>query len=94
MKEFKKIKQLAKAMAKVRYLAKQLSNELDTEGIVWTTAEFVNLSKDDIEKFGSRGTTEEYYVDQWEGICEDDYYGYLYFKTDVPTQYVKVYFEM
>ena len=31
-----------------------------------------------------------YYCWQCAGCCEDDYYGTLYFKTDVPGQYVAV----
>lgn len=35
-----------------------------------------------------------YYCWQCAGCCEDDYYGTLYFKTDVPGQYVAVPFNM
>lgn len=34
-----------------------------------------------------------YYCWQCAGCCEDDYYGILYFKTDVPGQYVAVPFD-
>lgn len=40
------------------------------------------------------GVTDEYYVDQWAGYAEDDYHGELYFKTNVPGQYVRVHFDM
>ena len=37
---------------------------------------------------------EDYYCCQHTGYCEDCYYGTLYFKTDVPGQFVAVPFEM
>lgn len=94
MNEYKEIKKIAKAMAKVKYLVEKISEKIDAEGIDWTSAEFVNLSKKNIEHFGIEGTTEDYYVEQWAGYLEDDFHGYLYFKTDVPAQYVKVRFDI
>jgi hypothetical protein len=95
MKEFKKIKQIAKVIEEVRDLVKQLSNELDTEGIDWASAEFVTLDKEDIKHFKDHnGETEEYFVKEWTGYSKDDFYGYLYFKTDIPEQYVRVYYHM
>lgn len=94
MEIYKEIKEIAKAMAKVKHLAEKISEKIDTEGFDWASAEFVSLDKEDIKHFGFEGTTEDYYVDQWTGYCEDDYHGYLYFKTDVPGQYVRVYFQM
>lgn len=95
MNEYKEIKQIAKAMAKIHNLEKQLSDKLDCEGIIWTTAEFVSLDKEDIEHFkNNNGETEEYFVEQRTGYCEDDYHGYLFFKSDVPGQFVRVYFAM
>lgn len=58
------------------------------------SAEFVPLSKEDIEYFGESNTTDDYYVSQSVGYCGDDFYGHLWFKTDVNGQYVKIYFEM
>lgn len=94
MEIYKEIKEIAKAMAKVKHLAEKISEKIDTEGFDWASAEFVSLDKEDIKHFGFEGTTEDYYVDQWTGYCEDDYHGYLYFKTDVPGQFVRVYFKM
>ena len=94
MEIYKEIKEIAKAMAKVKHLAEKISEKIDTEGFDWASAEFVSLDKEDIKHFGFEGTTDEYFVDQWTGYCEDDYHGYLYFKTDVPGQFVRVYFAM
>lgn len=35
---------------------------------------------------------DDYYCRQHTGCCEDDYYGELYFKTDVPGQFVEISF--
>lgn len=96
MNRYKEIKQIAKCMTKIMYLIEKLEKGgFDADGIDWTSAEFVSLDKEDIRHFeNTNGVTEDYYVDQWTGYCEDDYFGYLYFKTDVNGQYVKVHFEM
>lgn len=95
MNFYKEIKEIAKCMSKVSRLAQDISYKIDAEGVFWHTAEFVTLSKEDIKGMFDPKTevTEDYYVDQSVGMCGDDYYGYLYFKTDVPGQYVKVYYE-
>ncbi len=96
MTVFKEIKEIAKCMSKINRLAEKLAHDgLDCDGIVWPTATFVSLDKEDIEHFqDTNGVTEEYFVDQWVGYCEDDFHGELYFKTDVPGQYVRVHFDL
>lgn len=37
---------------------------------------------------------DQYYCFQVQGYCEDDFYGTLYFKTNVPGQFVEVPFHM
>lgn len=90
MNVYKEIKEIAKAMAKVKYLAEKMGEKIDTEEIDWASSEFVNLNEEDIKHFGFEGTTEDYFVDQWMDYCEDNYRCFLYFKTDVPGQYVRV----
>lgn len=95
MKIFKEIKKIALKQAQIEALKKELSKKIDIDGIQWDNIEFVTLDKEDIEHFKTtNGVTEEYFVDQWTGYCEDDFYGYLYFRTDTPNVYVKVYFVM
>lgn len=95
MNIYKEIKEIAKCCAKIARLAEKLKDNLDTDGLEWETACFVSLSKEEIEHFEqSNGVTDDYYVDQWTGYCGDDFYGWVYFKTDVPGQYVQVHFEM
>lgn len=95
MKVYKEIKEIAKLNSKKKHLvAKLVGANFDTEGIAWDTAKFVSLSKEDIEVFeNTNGVTEDYFVSQSCGYLGDDFYGHLYFKTDVPGQYVRVYFE-
>ena len=95
MRTFKEVKEIAKCVSKIGTLVQRLDGSIDTDGINWYTATLVPLRKEDIEHFEkSSGETEEYFVDQWTGYCGDDYHGELYFKTDVPGQYVRVHFDM
>jgi|GEM_PF-5018366 len=94
MNIYKEIKEIAKCNAKKEALIKKLEEKLDIDGLRFDSAEFVTLSKEDIEYFGESNTTDDYYVSQSVGYCGDDFYGHLWFKTDVNGQYVKIYFEM
>lgn len=95
MNTYKEVKEIAKCNAKVAHLAEKLEKIVDTDGLEWETARFVSLSKEEIEDFEqSNGVTDDYYVNQWTGYCEDDFHGYVYFKTDVPGQFVQVHFDM
>lgn len=91
MNIYKEIKEIAKCNSKIDSLVNKLSEKIDTEGIAWQTARFVSMSRKDLEKLEL--VDDDYYCQQYTGYIEDDYYGGLYFKTDVPSQYVKVYFE-
>lgn len=95
MNKYREVKEIAKCVGKLKRLAEQLADKIDAEGIDWSSAEFVTLTKEDREHFEkTNGVTEDYYVDQTQGYVEDYFYGYLYFATDVPGQYVKVWFDM
>lgn len=95
METFKEVKEIAKCVSKIGTLVKRLEAHMDIDGIEWYTAQFVSLDKEDIELFkNTNGVTEEYFVDQWTGYCGDDFHGEMYFKTDVPGQYVRVHFDM
>ena len=92
MKLYKEVKEIAKCVAKMRGFIKKLGDSgLDIEGIEWETARLVSLDKDNIRYLKDKwGETEDYYVEQWAGYCEDSFSGTVYFKTDVPGQYVAV----
>lgn len=95
MNVYKEIKEIAKCVSKINSLIEKINKENGeiAEGLDWYTAEFVTLTKEDIKHFKDRHCeTEDYYVDQHTGYCEDDFYGHVYFKTDVPAQYIKIHF--
>lgn len=96
MRKYKEIKAIASAMEKVRNLVAEIDEKYGeiAEGLAWTTAKFVSLTKEDIQHFKARGgETENYFVEQTTGYSEDSFYGNVYFATDVPGQYVEVYFD-
>ena len=94
---YKEIKRIACLNAQINRLANILKERFDGYGIDWDTAELVSGLT-----VGKRGLyhgeiciaewCDDYFVKQYTGYCEDDYYGYLYFRTDVPGQYVRVSF--
>lgn len=95
MNIYQEVKEIAELSAKIKYLSDSLYEKVDCYGIDWRTARFVSLSREDIEKFNrTNSVTEDYFVDQRSDYCEDCFYGWLYFKTDTSSQYVKVYFEL
>ena len=96
MNHYPEVKQIAECVSRIDDLVKKLSDDgLDTDDIDWKNAEIVTLDERAIQYFKSHnGETEDYYVVQHQGGCEDCYWGQLYFKTDVPDKYVKVNFSM
>ena len=92
MKLYAEAKEIAKCVAKMRGFIKKLDDKgLEIEGIAWESARLVGLDKETIQHIKDKGgETEDYYVEQWAGYCEDDFSGTVYFKTDVHGQYVAV----
>lgn len=90
MNIYKEIKEIAKCNSKIERLVKKVSEKVYCDDIDWQTAHLVTMSKKQLEKLPL--VDNDYYSDQHRGYYEDDFYGWLYFKTDVPGQYVKVYF--
>lgn len=94
MKTYKEVKEIAKYVSQIRTLTEKLKEaDYCFDDIDWGTAEFVRLSEEDIENFKKNNcVTEDYYVEQHTGYFEDDFYGWLWFKTDIEGEYVKVHF--
>lgn len=93
MNVYKEVKQIAKCIQKIKQLSEKLEEDYDIADVDWETAKFVSLTKKQIKRFEeTNNATEDYYVEQHQGYCEDDFYGWLWFKTDVPGQYIKVAF--
>lgn len=96
------IKKIAGAVAKIDRLSNRLEKETDLTGAWWNGAYLVSgctEKKGHLYQSGRRldngGLIDDlYYCDQHTGYCEDDFHGTMYFKTNVPGQFVAVPFEM
>ena len=96
---YKAAKRIACLNAQLARQVELMNQEIDPDGIEWYSAELVSglTARDGKLYYGDRPVAEwadEYYVDQTQGYSEDNYYGWLYFRTDVPGQYVRVHFDM
>lgn len=97
---FPEIKKIAGLNEKKHALIKKFENKLDLDGVDFETAHFVSGCKEKDGHLYNKGhmladsKADEYYVNQSVGYCEDNFFGTLYFKTDVPGTFVAVWFEM
>ena len=96
---YKAAKRIACINAQLARQVELMNQEIDPDGIEWWSAELVSglTARDGKLYYGDFPVAEwadEYYVDQTQGYSEDNYYGWLYFRTDVPGQYVRVHFDM
>lgn len=96
------LKKIAGLNAKIERLAEIVGQKLDADGLDFRSSYLISgcsakgkhLYKDG-HRLDNCGLTDDlYYCNQYTGYCEDDFYGTLYFKTDVPGQYVAVPFAM
>lgn len=98
MKIYPEIKKIAGMNDAVKRLGEKLSEKIDCEGLGLERAYLVTGCKErgghlyqDGVRLDNHGLVGgDYYCDQHTGYCEDDYYGTLYFKTNVPGQFVAV----
>ena len=99
MKVYKEIKKIAKLCAQIKHLNDVITEKyrelFEVEYAAWDNAEFVSLDKKTIQNFiKAHGSEPEHYLyDPSLGHRNGDIFGDMYFKTDVPGQYVKVYGE-
>ena len=96
---YKAAKRIACLNAQLARQVELMNQEIDPDGIEWYSAELVSGLTACDGRLYSDGCqiaewADEYYVDQTQGYSEDNYYGWLYFRTDVPGQYVRVRFDM
>lgn len=104
MRVLPEIKKIAGAVDKINRLAKQLEEKMDCEDMDFRYAYLLSGCKERNEKLydkdnrrldnGGGIVDDLYYCCQHTGYCEDDYYGTIYFKTNVPGQFVAVPFQM
>lgn len=102
MNIYPELKKIAGANAKIGKLAAKLENEIGGDGLILEQAQLVNGCKEKdghLYRNGRRLDTHglskdgDYYCEEYHGCCEDSCYGTLYYKTNVPGQFVAVPFE-
>lgn len=102
MRIIKELKKIAGLNDRIGHLAKMLDHKIDTDGLILQSAHLISGCRErnghlyqDGERLDNSGLVDDtYYCDQSTGYCEDHYYGMLYYKTDVPGQFVAVPFDM
>lgn len=101
MNIYPEIKKIAGLNSSIERLVKKLEDKLETVGLQWERAYLIDGCKEKDGHLFWRGkqvdnhglVDDDYYCYQISGYCEDDYHGTLYFKTNVPGQYVAVPFD-
>lgn len=99
---YPEIKKIAGALRKIEKLTAVLAEKTDTEGLDFKGCYLVDgcrevnghLYRDGCRLDNGGLVDDTYYCDQHGGDCEDNYYGTLYYKTNVPGQFVAVPFSM
>ena len=105
MNIYPEIKKIAELNEEIKQLIEKLDTQLDIDGLDFAAAYFI---KDCEEKnnhlYDAEGNQidndpdgvvdDDYYCCQYTGYCEDDFYGTVYYKTDIPGQFVAVPFQM
>lgn len=102
MKIYPEIKKIAGANAKVAHLVEVLENKMECDDLDFANAYFVNGCKERKGhlyqgecRLDNCGLVDDlYYCNQYTGYLGDDFYGTIYFKTNVPGQFVAVPFSM
>lgn len=101
MRVYPEFKKVAGACEKIRKLGETLSAKFDVDGLNLFEAQLLFGCTEKNGHLYQNGRrldncglqNDEYYCEQHAGYCEDYYYGTLYFKTNVPGQFVSVPFE-
>ena len=96
------IKKIAGMNEKIIRLENIIENKMETDGLDFQNAYFVNGCKEKNghlyqgdSRLDNGGLVDGlYYCCQYTGYCEGDFYGTLYFKTNVPGQFVAVPFRL
>lgn len=102
MEIHKEIEEIAKRNREINALVQTLEHKIDIDGLDFTTARFI---EDCVESRGhlshegawldNAGLVDNlYYCEQHTGCCEDDFYGTLYFATDIPGTFIAINFSM
>lgn len=104
MNVYKEIKQIAMANSRVQRLATLFAEtgKIDCDGLVLEAAYLIHGCReknghlyqngDRLDNYGL--VDDDYYCHQMTGYLGDDFYGAIYFKTNVPGEFVAVPFAM
>ncbi len=98
MNIYPEIKKIAEAIQKVKHLSKIIADKIDTKGLDFTAAYLIDGCKEKDGHLYRNGirldngglVDDDCYCEQYTGYLEDDFYGVVYFKTNVPCQFVAV----
>lgn len=96
------IKKIAGMNEKIIRLGNIIANKMDADWLDFQNAYLVNGCKErnghlyqGDSRLDNDGLVDDlYYCCQYTGYCEDDFYGTIYFKTNVPGQFVAVPFSV
>lgn len=96
------IKKIAGCRDKIKRLSDLVSQKIDTDDLYFEFSYLVSgcrerdghLYQGEAQLDNDGLVDDLYYYDQHTGYLEDDFYGTLYFKTNVPGQFVAVPFGM
>lgn len=102
MNIYPELKKIAGANEKISKLIEKLQSKIDCDGLMLENAYLVSGCQEKNGHLYQGGgrldnsglVDDDYYCCQHTGYCEDYFYGTLYFKTNVPGQFVAVPFEM
>lgn len=102
MNVYLEFKEIAQANERIKALVSMLEEELDLDGLDIASAYFVDnceeknghLYSDEGRLDNSGLVDDDYYCNQHTGYLGDDFYGTVYYKTDVPGKFVAVPFAM
>lgn len=101
MNIYPELKKIAGANEKINQLAKKLTSQIECDGLMLEQAHLISGCKEKNGHLYQGGgrldnsglVDDDYYCRQHTGYLGDDFYGTLYFKTNVPGQFVAVPFE-
>ena len=99
---YPELKKIAALNDKIERLAAAFEEKSSAEGLDLRAATLITgcrekngyLYQNGVRLDNGGITDNEYYCRQYSGYCEDDFYGTLYFKTDVPGQFIAIPFAM
>lgn len=102
MNIYSELKKIAGLNKRIQQLSENLMNKIDLDDLDLNSATLIcgcsekhgHLYQNGVRLDNSGLVDNDYYCRQYTGCCEDDYYGTVYFKTNVPGQFVSIRFGM